>query len=146
MRKLNAMEHAKYNILVTGLLVTGSSALIGMLKEYDNINIIPGEFDDFRAPGLVADQLRFYKNNEFCSEIERLTAFRLKAKLLYNALPIFNWKEFKIKGVQNRLKFSLTRIRHLMLLKQINKILCTNITIQDKKIFKRVDKKNRKHK
>ena len=47
----------KCNILIYGILSSGSSALVDLLLEYNNVNVIPGEFDDFRASGLVADQL-----------------------------------------------------------------------------------------
>lgn len=45
------------NILIKGLYRTGSHALVDLLSEYDNIGVLPFEFDHFRAPANVADQL-----------------------------------------------------------------------------------------
>lgn len=45
------------NILICGVSRSGSHALVDLFSEYDNVGIYPGEFDYFRAPGMVADQL-----------------------------------------------------------------------------------------
>lgn len=57
------------NFLVTGLLWSGSSAVLDMLKEYKNIAILPGEFDEFRRPGMVADHADGRINSYFPSQI-----------------------------------------------------------------------------
>lgn len=45
------------NILVAGLFYSGSSAVYDLLKQYSNIGIVPGEFDDFRRKGMIGDHL-----------------------------------------------------------------------------------------
>ena len=45
------------SLLITGLLYSGSSAVKDLLSEYSNIKQVPGEFDDFRLPGMVFDQV-----------------------------------------------------------------------------------------
>lgn len=45
------------NILITGLFYSGSSAVYDLLKQYNNIGIVPGEFDDFRRKGMIGDHL-----------------------------------------------------------------------------------------
>lgn len=45
------------NILICGVSRSGSHALVDLFSEYDSVGIYPGEFDYFRAPGMVADQL-----------------------------------------------------------------------------------------
>jgi hypothetical protein len=51
------MLDKRTNILICGVSRSGSHALVDLFSEYDNIGIYPGEFDAFRAPGMVADQL-----------------------------------------------------------------------------------------
>ncbi len=56
------------NILITGMLWSGSSAVLDMLKEYESIGIIPGEFDEFRRPGMIADHIEGRVNKYYpCS-------------------------------------------------------------------------------
>ena len=126
------MRNEKSNILVFGLLSTGSSALIDMLREYDNICIIPGEFDDFRAPGLVADQLSHQQSIDFPNQIDKLTKFRSKIKLIYNILPIFKFRINTIRGIRGRLKHSLLRIKQLNLLQKLNERIKSNISFEEK--------------
>lgn len=51
------MTNTRTNILICGTFRSGSHALVDLFSEYDNIGIYPVEFDEFRAPGMVADQL-----------------------------------------------------------------------------------------
>ena len=51
------MDKTPQKILVSGYGWTGSSALIQMFTEYENISVIPNEFDDFRIPGAVGDAI-----------------------------------------------------------------------------------------
>ena len=51
------MTNIRTNILIVGTSRSGSHALVDLFSEYDNIRIHPYEFDEFRAPGMVADQL-----------------------------------------------------------------------------------------
>jgi hypothetical protein len=118
--------------LVFGLLSTGSSALVDLFREYDNINVIPGEFDDFRAPCLVADQLSQESNKDFPNKIDNLTGFRSKLKLIYNILPKFKGRLNSIRGITCRITSSAIRIKQLNLLQKLNRRLKSNITFEDK--------------
>lgn len=126
------MKKKKTNILVVGLLSTGSSAAVDLLREYDNINVIPNEFNDFKAPSLVADQLSYKQSNDFQNKIETLTKFKSKIRRIYNILPILTWKIDTIKGVRGRFIMSLIRIRQLILLKRLNRKLSSDISLEDK--------------
>lgn len=126
------MNKLKINILVIGLLKTGSSALIDLLREYDNINLIPGEFDDFRAPGLVADQLSYQQSVDFINKIEVLIESKQKLLLIYNILPIYSKGIHSTIGIRGRFVSSLIRIRQLRLLKKLNIKLSSNISFDDK--------------
>lgn len=44
-------------LLISGFLWSGSSAVVDLLKSSSEIGILPGEFDEFRRPGMVADHL-----------------------------------------------------------------------------------------
>lgn len=127
------MRKEKCNILVSGLLSTGSSALVDMLREYENLYVIPGEFNDFKAPGLVADQLSFPQNIEFLNKIESLTDFNRKIQLIYNSvLPIIKFKVRSLKGIRFRSTLMINRNKELTLLKKLNKNLSSNITCEEK--------------
>ena len=47
----------KTNILVSGLFYSGSGAAHDLLRQYRTVGVIPGEFDDFRRKGMIADHL-----------------------------------------------------------------------------------------
>jgi hypothetical protein len=47
----------RVNILILGLYNSGSSAVLNLLQEYDGVGSIPGEFNDFRRPGMIGDTL-----------------------------------------------------------------------------------------
>ena len=111
------------NILVVGLLSTGSSALIDLLKEYENINVIPNEFDDFRAPGLVADQLKDVNGSEFQNKIKSIIHFKRKIRLIYNIFPIFKFNKQSLSGIRYQLKTNIFRFKELNLLEDLNKKL-----------------------
>ena len=65
------MVKERTNILVMGTLASGSSALVDMLKEYENINYLPYEFNDFRRPGFVCDQLSYESSIDYPNVIEK---------------------------------------------------------------------------
>ncbi len=48
---------SKTNILVSGLFYSGSGAAHDLLRQYSTVGVIPGEFDDFRRKGMIADHL-----------------------------------------------------------------------------------------
>lgn len=122
----------KANILIVGLLSSGSSALVDFFREYDNINIIPNEFNDFRAPGMVADLLDPSSNVGIKTDIAENTRFRNKVRLIYNVFPVFKFKIVKIKGLKERFKLALIRIKQLILLSKLNRNLSLCTSTEDK--------------
>lgn len=76
------------NILVCGLLWSGSSALIDMLKEYSTVGVIPGELDEFRRPGMLMDHLDGLIDDTYPCQIESYlkTQYKLSRKQLKKVL------------------------------------------------------------
>lgn len=126
------MKKDKTNILVVGLLSTGSSAIVDFLREYDDIHIIQNEFNDFRAPGLVADQLDNQQDNEFLNEIGKITSLKSRIRLIYGIFPILKWEIRTITELKHRFKFNLLRIKQLNALKRLNEKLVSAISVEDK--------------
>jgi hypothetical protein len=126
------MRKRKVNILVVGLLQTGSSAMIDFLREFENIHIIPDEFNDYRAPGLVADRLYSNHSDDFPIKIDTLLKFKRKISLLYQIFPILNWESSIIIGFCDRFKKNVIRIKQLSLLKKLNIQLSASIPIEEK--------------
>lgn len=58
------MHKKPQKILISGYGWTGSTALIEMLSEYEDISVIPNEFDDFRRPGAIGDVIHSKLNNQ----------------------------------------------------------------------------------
>lgn len=58
------MHNKPQKILVSGYGWTGSTALSEMLLEYEDISVIPNEFDDFRRPGAIGDAIHSKLNNQ----------------------------------------------------------------------------------
>lgn len=126
------MKKAKTNILVVGLLSTGSSALVDLLREYEDIHVIQNEFNDFRAPGLVADQLGNLEDNEYLNEIGILTSLKYRLRLIYSIFPILRWETGTIKGIKSRFKFNSLRIKQLSALKRLDSKLISAISDKEK--------------
>ncbi len=126
------MIKTKTNILVVGLLSTGSSALVDLLREYEDIHVIQNEFNDFRAPGLVADQLGSQGDNDFLNEIGKLTTLKNRIKLIYSIFPILRWEIGTIKGIKGRFKNNLLRIKQINALNRLNSKLDSTISVKDK--------------
>lgn len=61
----------KINIMVCGLLWSGSSAVIDLLSEYDCVGRVPGEFDEFRWPGMIGDHLEGLVSDNNPSQIQQ---------------------------------------------------------------------------
>jgi hypothetical protein len=125
------MKITKTNILVVGLLSTGSSALVDLLSEYEDIQVIQNEFNDFRAPGLVADQLGNLEDN-FLNEIGKLTSLKYRLRLIYSIFPILRWEISTIKGIKKRFNFNYLRIKQLNALKRLNIKLISAISTKEK--------------
>jgi len=127
------MENKKCNILVNGILSTGSSALIDVLREYDNIHLIPGEFDDFRAPGRIADQLVFTKTENF-NKIKILTDNKSRYSFIFSSAIRIIKKILKVE-ISSGYKLITTyqiRYKQLMLLKKLNEKLTSEISFEEK--------------
>jgi hypothetical protein len=45
------------NILISGLVWSGSGAVVDLLREYNNINVVPGEFEDIRQKNMIGDAI-----------------------------------------------------------------------------------------
>ncbi len=130
------------NILVAGTLSSGSSALYNLLKEYDNIGHFSNEFDDFRAPGLVGDQLSDTSRHDFPNQIARITRNgnfikRLVFKssiwnYLYKSIPKqFLEIEYPIKSIEI-FRNKLISLERSHLLRVLNKSLETDISFDEK--------------
>jgi hypothetical protein len=126
------MKTKKTNILIWGLLSTGSSALVDMLREYDNMNVIPGEFDDYRAPGLVADQLSSHYLKGFQNKIETIYHIKRKVGLFIKVITLSKNSNISKNKFRNRFIEFLIRMRQLSLLKNLNNVLNSEISVQEK--------------
>lgn len=126
------MEKTKCNILVWGLVSTGSSALIDVLREYDNINIIPGEFDDFRAPGRIADQLVFPQSEKF-NRISDVKGNKSKYPVILGILKrILKGEINSVSKYVDYITPIQIRAKQLVLLKQLNEKLISTVSYNEK--------------
>lgn len=134
------MNKERSNILIIGTLASGSSALVDMLREYDNINVLPREFDNFRRPGFVYDQLSYTTSIDYPSVIDKEIRFvNKKWKLFYRSSA---WKLLftdyfsgildKEWGKLSKYKNSLINLRHIYLLTEISKSLSSEISFKEK--------------
>lgn len=130
------------NIIIIGTLSSGSSALVDMLKEYDNINVLPREFDDFRRPGFVYDQLSLDSSRDYPSVIEKEKKFEsAKWEKIYKSSI---WKLFARKELVKiwekdwkypkliAYKKSLINLFQMHLLKELDKSLKSDISYEKK--------------
>lgn len=124
------------NILILGYGRTGSHALVDLLSEYNNISVFPGEFDDFRASGLIADQLdplmsRFYPNQLNIKIDKYHRRHKLMCSFVPNNFQDFTW----VYGLLRRFKNIERLIQYLLYRKSLIKInngLGADIDINDK--------------
>jgi hypothetical protein len=134
------MNKERSNILIIGTLASGSSALVDMLREYDNINALPREFDNFRRPGFVYDQLSPTTSIDYPSVIDKEIRFvNKKWKLFYRSSA---WKIFfsdyfggildKEWGKLNKYKNSIINLRHIYLLSELSRHLSSEISFEEK--------------
>lgn len=129
------------NILVCGTVSSGSSAINNLLKEYDNIGYFPFEFDDFRAPGLVADQLSCTSCINFPNKIDEIARFNhfISRIVLKSSIWKFIPKSFLDLNYNNRLyrraKELLIILNRFHLLLELNKKIKMNIPIEKKILF-----------
>jgi hypothetical protein len=132
----------RWNILVCGTMSSGSSALHNLLKEYDNIAYLAHEFDDYRAPGLVADQLSYDSSIDFPNKIDEITRHtslvrrlfflgiirRFLSNLISTKCLEIEYNNRILREVRNK----LIRLNQFHLLSQLNEILKTNLSFEEK--------------
>ncbi len=104
----------KYYILTKGALSSGSSAVKDLLREYDNINIIPEEFDDFRVPGLVSDFLIKNTNHSHTPKLDSFISSQ-KKKLWYLKIifPRYLYKNGLQFSILNRIILILSKKNYI---------------------------------
>lgn len=131
------MDYKKHeiNILVMGLLSSGSSAVVDMLSEYDNFNIIPEEFNDFRASRMVADQLTHQQSVDFPNIIDLVIRNKSKKRLIYNIFPFLNFNLRTLTNIRSRYQSSYLQIKQLNLLKKLNHRLKSDISFEEKTVY-----------
>lgn len=128
------------NILTIGTLASGSSALVEMLREYEIVNVLPREFDNFRRPGFVSDQLSYNSSRDYPNVIDNEIRFvSYKWKLLYKSSI---WKLFfsdrfnniweKNWGKLHNYKSSLINLKQIFLLQELSKSLKSDISFEEK--------------
>jgi len=125
-----------------GTLATGSSALVDMLREYENINYLPYEFNDFRKPGFVGDQLSYESSQSYPNVIDKEIKFvNSRWKLIYESsiwkllspgmlgkIWEKDFKNRKLKAYKN----SLIELFHIVFLKELNNSLKSDIPYPEK--------------
>lgn len=135
-------KKVRCNILVCGIVSSGSSALHNLLKEYDNIGYFSNEFDNFRAPGLIADQLSETSSLNHRNKIDELTKFSTLAKkwiyksliwkFIFNCIPKkYLESDCNIK-IFDKIRLKLIALYNLYLLNQLNKSLKSDISFDEK--------------
>lgn len=132
----------KCNILISGTLASGASALKDLLREYENINVINDEFDDYRAPGLVGDQLSSISSIDYPDAIDQIVKMQsVKGrfidrsrtwKLLNIILPRSVWIRNSRCHYVEYFKKYLVRLNQIDLLKKLNKKLKSDISFEEK--------------
>lgn len=134
------MNSEKTNILVIGTLASGSSALVDMLKEYENIGALPREFDNFRRPGFVSDQLSAATCIDYPNVIDDNVRFISSTwKFIYKSslwkyffkertrkLWDKNWKIFE------KYKICLISLQQIYILSELSKKLKSPISFEEK--------------
>ena len=136
------MQKERSNILVNGTLASGSSALVAMLREYENINYLPYEFNDFRRPGFVCDQLSEESSINYPNVIDKKIQFTngrweliYKSsvwKLFPESFLNYIWeKDFNNKKIR-AYKNSLTELYQIIFLQDLNKSLKSEISFEEK--------------
>lgn len=136
------MIKERTNLLVMGTLASGSGALIDMLGEYENINVLRYEFNDFRRPGFVNDQLSYETSISYPNVIDENIRFtNSRWKMIYNSSI---WKlipentldaiwERNIKNKKlNAYKNSLTELFQIAFLQELNRDLKSGISFDEK--------------
>jgi hypothetical protein len=130
------------NLLVMGTLASGSSALIDMLYEYENINVLRYEFNDYRRPGFVSDQLSYDSSINYPNVIDKKIKFtNSRWEMIYKSsiwklIPDKALNYIWEKDFQNRklraYKNSLTELFQIVFLQELNSGLKSGISFDEK--------------
>jgi hypothetical protein len=130
------------NLLVIGTLASGSGALIDMLYEYENINVLRYEFNDYRRPGFVSDQLTYETSVSYPNVIDKNIKFtNWRWKMIYKSsiwklIPKETLNSIWRKEVTNKklkdYKNSLTELFQVVFLKELNEGLKSDISFEEK--------------
>ena len=134
------MVKKKCNILILGSGSSGSSALYYLLMEYENINIIPGEFNDFRAPCLVENEITARLKEYYPNRIDEITEIRnLKWRIIYKLIPNIIWEnEWNSKVIRYlKSKHKILRLNQIHFLKELNKSLKSENSFTKKLLLSR---------
>lgn len=112
----------RQNIIIHGLFSSGSSAAIDLLREYEEIEIVPGEFDEFRRIGMIGDTLNSYRTDQAPPSILEDYIEKNKSKYEKNIfsyyLDIKNVKTILKFGENYKRKYKLERLNILETLQQ----------------------------
>lgn len=84
------------NILVFGILWSGSSAAFDLIREFEGVGYVPEEFNDFRGRGMIGDHVS--------SKVEEGVKDRLSEIVLTN-----DWKGFTKTVVAHASEYDIVR-------------------------------------
>jgi len=130
------------NLLVMGTLASGSGALFDMLYEYDNINVLRYEFDNYRRPGFVSDQLSVETATDYPNVIDqniRFTNSRWEFIFRHNLWKLIPqksldkiWEKDYPASKLKAYKDSLTELYHNVFLQDLSRNLRSDISFDEK--------------
>ena len=78
----NIPEINTKSLLISGFLWSGSGAVVDLLRSSERIGLLPGEFDEFRRPGMVADHLEDIISENYPSNLVPASSAISKLKRL----------------------------------------------------------------
>lgn len=98
------------SLLVCGLLWSGSSAVVDLLRSSESIGVLPGEFDEFRRPGMVADHLEGLISEVYPSKLfpELNLYSRLKAIIPFDRRLRYRPKQ-RLSKFRESLRFDVAK-------------------------------------
>lgn len=130
------MKKPRTSLMICGVSRSGSQALVDLFREYDNVGVFPGELDDFRAAGLIADQLDEKLKKDWPNLIhQRIRIGGRKSKLAYKFLPkdimererLYRWL-ISFKKVDRK----IILLMYAYFLKDLNSLLTTDVKLEVK--------------
>lgn len=124
------------NILICGVTRSGSSAVLDLLREYDNIEMFPAEFDDFRAPGMIADQLDEELSKDWPNMIDqkvRLKGFRSKLYYqIFSSPVLLKFRGLNLLTKNKKIDRQVKQKNYLRALLALNRTLKSKTNIEQK--------------